>query len=291
MSLHYTIILYFYLLFLLLVKNQKKYDYIFITAYYPYNSNRHKKREYKKWIPLFFNNVKKNVIVFTDNEGKEVINNYTKNVIRIYTIPLSQIECISRRKNIQKEYEYQMEIDPKDMPRSVFTKLIWNSKICLLNDIANIYISKLYMWIDIGCFRDVKQVTNFPDNGVIMELSKYKMFFFLVNKKLNLKKKKEYIITNNFIQAGFYGGNRKEITKFYHLFWKVHDKYLKKKVYIGTEESIMNTVITFYGNEYKGIYATVKKCGCRNVWWNFIFYVSGKCKAGRIDDIKKFIKY
>lgn len=263
-------ILLFFNLFSILIYNQSKpyiYKYYFVSAYFTTNGGKkHTNNDYYKWSRYFFHLINSSIDIYIQNDlDNNFFPKYYKGRILKYK-SIWNIPCIS--KYIDEYNNYQFLIDPENSYHSSTYYAIWNSKICLLKMTSEIINSKLYIWIDIGSNRDNIQINNFPSLKIMNELYKLnKMFFFIISNLNPIKKNKPELIVGNWIEGGTFGGRKENINKYYNIFWKVHDYYLKEGLFIGKDQTLYNTMaiyfdnVTLIKNEVNDI--------CQSKWFSF----------------------
>ena len=67
------------------------YECTVVTAYYDFPCKKHASNSYHVWIKMFLNNIKSNVLIFTDKDSCAILNEISKdmNNVRIAVLPIT----------------------------------------------------------------------------------------------------------------------------------------------------------------------------------------------------------
>lgn len=164
-------------------------------------------------------------------------------------------------KNYKTLMEFSETIDKEKhsgINHNKYLYTVWNNKSFFLKDVSMIVDSKCYYWSDIGCIRykstpEVQTLVsslNFPKNitnNTKMTLSLIYNFETIDEQLVNGI---PYIYYNNGkidrIQAGFFGGGKREITEWCDLYIEQLEEFKKYNLFSGKEQNIMGSIFLRY---------------------------------------------
>lgn len=264
-------------------ENKHIYEYLFISSYFHIdNYGKHSLEDYRIWINRFFHLINHSLVIFTDNNRSSIsiVPSYVKAIKYEYK-SIWDVPCMKQYKD---EYIRQHEIDVEKYHHNPDIYAIWNSKICFLNIASNDIHSKLYIWIDIGTFRDPTPFYSIPNiKAIDMFYNFHSMFFYTVyNQTFELKNETELVV-RDWIEGTSFGGNKESIHQYYKEFWKLHDYYMKKRYFIGKDQTLYNTLALYKINVTLIRVHNLKMC-MSNTWWRFQCFLGGM----NLDLLKKY---
>ncbi len=210
-----------------------------VSCYYKVPS-KHSSSKYEEWINNFLKDSLFNIIIFTSYELMDFFSKYhnqNKNVILV----IKEFEELRIYKEYKTIWDYQHYIDNQKNIRTKHCYAIWNSKLDFLKEAIelNPFKSDKFIWNDIGAVRD---------NLHKCYLIKYPKYDLISNNKIDIIMIKDF---DNYEQkyfqdeihfSGMYGGSIKDIMRFYDLYYKMFDKYLKNGYFIGCDQQLISSV-------------------------------------------------
>ncbi|KAH0791583.1 hypothetical protein GPJ56_004505 [Histomonas meleagridis] len=206
---------------------------------------------------------------YTNNESYHILQPPTKaNLYVNFTYESPYDICNLRR--YEKDYDYIASIHKPGYLLTGFLGAVWNSKICLLDDIRRKGIYKYLFWVDAGLVK--KSNYSWAQIPAIERVdylfSKHKKLLFtlrprsrvLIRPVKYIPMEKLYITPFDVVIANFFGGPVETIEYTMDLFFKYHDFYLKQKQNILREEFIYSALLLYHPDKYMGIHSITKKC-------------------------------
>lgn len=270
-------------------ENNHLHQYLFVTSYFHIdNYGKHTLQDYKMWINNFFSLINNSLVIFTDNNISSL--SFVPSFVKAYKYEYKSIWDVPCIKKYKKYYIKQHDIDREKYHHNPDIYAIWNCKICFLNIAANEINSKLYIWIDIGTFRDPTPFHSIPSLKAMDIFYKFNsMFFFIVyNQTFQLKNKTELVV-RDWIEGTSFGGTKKSIHQYNKEFWKVHDYYMNNNQFIGKDQTLFNTLALYKINVTIIRVHGLNMC-MANPWWKFqCFYAGMNLDLLQKNDINDYI--
>ncbi len=137
-----------------------------VTAFYPVKTNKHTPEEYYKWIKNFFQAITNyHIVCYCAPEIESKIKSFANNNTTIVARPFNSFKIMSEKQmNIWNNLYMS---DPEKHLHSPELYAIWAAKQeFVIETINNYQQTDLYMWCDIGIFRDYV-------NGCFKNVTKY----------------------------------------------------------------------------------------------------------------------
>lgn len=215
---------------------------------------------YDKWISNFLNNVVNcNIVIYTDNDGYNMLLKYKKENIKLIKKDLTQFYTYQYKndwiKNHKKNYLLNHIIDWK-------VNMIWNEKIYFVHETMTkkYYDTEFYGWCDIGYFRgksnDIQNETikKWPCNQTILSLKKDKVYYALVNRNTSYIQQLQHLINNKnsnglphnpippnqeSIAGGFFISHKDNITNWCLCFYKRLKLYFQHNYLVKDDQIII----------------------------------------------------
>jgi hypothetical protein len=129
-----------------------------VTGYFTLKS-KFAKEEYLKWMSNMLS-LQDAMVIFTSPELVETMQGFRQHALNRTVIIPMELEHVELVKKYDEAFwQHQLDIDPeKRIHKSYQLFWIWLSKSFLVKTAAelNIFNSDIYMWSDIGCFRNTK---------------------------------------------------------------------------------------------------------------------------------------
>ena len=159
-----------------------------VTAWYTLN-NKFDISHYQIWINNFLANANCNIIIFTNETSKSILNQYlTKSNIHIIIKELSDFFTYKYSSNWIKDL--LLSENPLKGQISWQVNMLWNEKINFVKHAAdiNIFNTEIFAWCDIGYFRcrpdldiNIDSIKKWPNNSTINSLNKDKIYYNMAN--------------------------------------------------------------------------------------------------------------
>ena len=235
-------------------------DITIVTAYFKIETSKHnndKNNLYYEWMKnvLHINYPMVIYIFKNDIQTKNNIIKYRIDKLEITEIKEINIEDFYVYKYFDLFNNYQNNINPSNVIRNPFLSMIWNEKCSCVNKAIqeNIFNSDIYMWIDIGYIRKIKNI-HFYNNIQIQKIPKNEILIQSIsndNTNKNIKNIKNS--KNIMISGGLFIGYKKPMIKYIKDFYKILTEKIDN-TFIGDDESIYsyinNNVEYIYKNEW-----------------------------------------
>jgi hypothetical protein len=211
-----------------------------VSIYVELNVSKHSIQKFDSWSKNFAQSVVNSpLVIFTDAAAFNKLSLLRRNTTtKFYVIKnaWSILEAIEkqRRQNYSSNYLHrQINIDPESDKHNQNLYILWNAKSFILHRIAklNPFKSKFFLYVDLGSFRS-QVFENWPDTQFITRELMPKL-----NNRMLLGQ-----MSTGTIQGGFFGGSRKTTKTFYEHFFAIHDHMIKRDLFIGKDQNIMNVL-------------------------------------------------
>lgn len=244
--------------------------FLFVTSYFRVYAAKHSFFEYDCWIREFLRIFVGELFVYTSKELSQGLFREEKANVHVrncYESPWD-IPCLAGRR---EPYRQQRRLDPENLThhRTEMLYAIWNGRTCLVKEVSDEFPSSLVFWIDIGLARLNKfGVKAFPNMTRMEELygagTEGRMVFSMVARHRYHRAADLVPITFDWIQGGFYGGDRRAIIAFFANFWAVHDALALKGFFVGKDQILINVVFAYGPNSW--VEANFKALPLCNKW-------------------------
>lgn len=229
------------------------YECTVVTAYYDFPRKKHASFSYNLWIRMFLNNIKSNVLIFTDAESsnmlREIRNDLEENIkenVRIVVLPITEFYTYKYLSYWQKDYERDHE-----KQHNPHLYMIWNEKTMFIQRAINMnpFNTEYYAWTDIGMVRDEKQIQyirSYPNPKIIETLKKDKVYLlnienFTTDDLLETDATERFRLCNR-IGGGVIFGHKKVLTQWTKIFYDMMGTFMKNNFFAGKDQSIMACV-------------------------------------------------
>ena len=207
--------------------------------------NKHTFQQYEVWIKNFMS-LSMYKHIFCDTSSHMYLSNlYPENDTLKYTI--KELDDLYVNKWNWKKDEL-LDLENRPGHNELLYK-IWNEKVFFLYDATqlNVYNSNVYIWTDIGSFRQENHMINFTNYPNYNKIVQHKINIFQI-KSLDDENYKIYNIDNRFkfknkIAAGFFGGTIDVILEFKDLYEKMIDAFDQNNLFKGKEQYLYNFII------------------------------------------------
>jgi hypothetical protein len=192
-----------------------------VTAYYPVKTGKHTTKDYDNWISNFFSCVTCPVILFCDENFKQVPKNNVKYVVRPFNSFKLMQEPWKSRWEKWHETDHEKNIHSPDL------YAIWGAKQEFVQEAMKISDFDTYIWCDIGCFRNTR-------NGSFKNVQK----FIQASKITCLNVSNLPGITEKVIGGGVLAGDRNA----WNMFTNLYLNELEKDIH-GKDQIIYNRIL------------------------------------------------
>mmetsp|Transcript_22966 Transcript_22966/g.28127 ORF Transcript_22966/g.28127 Transcript_22966/m.28127 type:complete len:361 (-) Transcript_22966:356-1438(-) len=216
-----------------------------VTSYFNVKS-KHKKGSYDSWMSHFLS-LQDAMVIFTSHDLVESIQNlrkHAKNRTVIIPFNLTQSDLVTRFEGVDKFWEKQFDIDPEKKIHGSFNVFwIWLSKSFFVKSAIemNVFGSDIFMWSDIGCFRNQKyngaKLISHPETipkDRILQMAHHPTIppkYVWWNNK--------YTEEENFYHSGSQMiGYKDTFLLFHEEFLKTIDGFLERGMFIGEDQTV-----------------------------------------------------
>lgn len=287
-------------------KDKIKLNSLIVSAYYKI-SNKRDSNEFVDWIKNFFY-LKNPKVIYTNRstfedvflkiygnslEKMEFQNENNKQNIYISCLInslfiIQELEDTYIWKNYKNMMEYSEKIDPEILQGINHNKhlyTIWNNKSYWLKETSELIDSDSYYWTDIGCIRYkcTPEVQYFVSSLDFVNRKDKKMIFGIISPFYksdfeNFKNNIPLIFYNNGdvirIEGTFFGGGKKELLEWCHLYTDELNLFEKFKVFSGKDQNIMGTIVIKNKDKFDyfipDYYNDTRTHLCDNIWFRFL---------------------
>lgn len=261
--------------------------FIWVTAYFQLSQgSKHSAGSFTSWITSFLNGFTGELFFFTTTKQMQFYRTIT-NRTNIHFITKYEevwdIPCVSGMRELYKEQnKLYLGMANKE---ALFA--IWNSKICLVKEISELFPKSIVMWIDAGSRREKRyKGMEFPNRERMWEIfpsgtTRGEMVFAMYKLWMMHREPNMTFVSKNLAIGGFLGGDYLAIHKFYDEFWRIHKYYGERKEYIGQDQYVFSTYMLYVGDSWV-VPNFRSERGC-NKWFATFSYFGdvNKCFRGR----------
>lgn len=238
-----------------------------VTAYYKFPS-KHSHDKYNEWMRNMLENLVSPIVIFTDVETKDQIEDYRKRYMHITDIIIKPFNELLMYKYLSV-WNQQLELDPEKHIHNTNLYIIWNEKlnfVKLAKD-RNVFNSQWFLWMDIGCFRNRREVndielhrlSNWPSNERLETLPKNKLSLVRTSNAFtpNNYNYDDNKITNTDLKhmiSGHVGGlfviHRDAIDEIHTLYYEMIDKYIQHNRFAGKDQNVLANLCVAYPDHF-----------------------------------------
>jgi hypothetical protein len=236
-----------------------------VTAYYKMKS-KYSHKHYLDWARNFLQ-IAFNLVIYTDQENVDWIKQ-ERGDLPIIIIEKKFEEFESYK--LKDKYEYFASIDPeKNYTPELY--MVWAEKVKFVNDAinANHYNSELFIWCDIGVFREKKYINNnfLSDKNMITD----KISAVVINEATKQDKARGFINSRtDVIQGGFAVGGIQAWKSYDFLYDLTRKDLMDKNILSGKEQTVISSMSIRYPKLFNLIYQ--KPNNYENRWWYGLNY-------------------
>lgn len=283
--------------------NEKNYQAhvpvsIISSMYFINQFSKHPEAYYERWVSNFLSINNTGIVVFTDLLSFHKLREIMSGRSRAAFIWLD-ICAAPNIKRFEKEYMFeQQNLDRESNIHSPLLYCIWNAKPWMLQTVAeqNPFRSDFFLWVDAGSFRQ-GSFQNWPSIDRLSHIfdkivpDQYKqMILGLVScPDANDQDLTFSLVDHDMIQGGFFAGKKEAISNFAGHFYAIHDRLIKKGLFVGKEQTLLNRLVLEKPDLYIAI-DTRQSCG--DPWFFFQQVLAmeedDQCNSVLIDVIKPF---
>jgi hypothetical protein len=224
--------------------------HVFVTAYWQ-GPSKHLISQYTLWIRRFLSIFVGQIYFYTTPLTWQLLSNGTTLGVNVhkrfnYTDPY-QIPCMS---SLRTAYAAQWLIDPEKRIHNPRLYAVWNGKLCLVSEISLTNPFASVFWIDAGSCRERQyDKIQFPNSerikSILLPATKGAMIFAMWRLFRFRRPSVFRFFRENYVMAGFFGGDQAALMEYSLGFWAIHDYYLKHDHFIGKEQNIMSTYLVY----------------------------------------------
>jgi hypothetical protein len=228
-----------------------EHRYIFVTCYFPFPS-KHKFQEYLSWIRRLLHIFAGELYFYSNAVTISSILNGSSPSPNIhfrlnYSEPFS-IPCVAHLRSVYADQ--WLKDRQKHILQGPALYAVWNAKIPLLREVSLSHPHAIVFWIDAGSCREEQYSSiSFPDNSRLVKLfpnGTDGVMVFAMAYHARLRRYPPFrLVRRDDIIGTFFGGDHAAIMNFYEIFWKIHNYFLSQNKFVGDDQFIMTTYVTF----------------------------------------------
>ena len=237
-----------------------------VTAWYQLK-NKFNNSQYKVWLSNFLNNINCNIVIFTDNNSKDLLYPYAnKPNVKVIIKEISDFSTYKYRDKWLSNHRRNIHLNKRI---SWALNMLWCEKIAFVKEISEQINSDWYIWCDIGYFRGRNEDTplnnlkKFPSVDKLVSLNTEKIYYAMVSNKMPYIKNcvcqknsvglpvKQPVLSVDLIAGGFFISHKNKIDTHYTLFYNQLYKYLDYSYIIKDDQTILNDVILNNSDNYE----------------------------------------
>lgn len=227
--------------------------FVFVTSYYDIgNKSKASSQQYYIWVTKLLDIFVGTLYFYTSDTFALNITTKIRGNVQFVTKyrTVWDIPCVSGFTDI---YAKQYEIDPEKY-HSPDLYAIWNSKVCLMKEISNLYPQSIVFWIDSGSVREpIYNNITFPNrtrmNEVFPNRTTDGQMIFAMRKKLLMERySPRRLLSYAWAIGGFFGGDHAAILSLHDEFWEMHSMYLQKGHFVGCDQFLFSTYMLYHDN-------------------------------------------
>ena len=241
-----------------------------VTCYFKIKS-KHTNDNYKTWMKNMLVNIETPMIIYTDEESYDYIENTRLNSSEKHGPHNTQI--IKMRMEDFYTYKYkdiwdkQWNLDPENSYHTPELYMIWAEKTNFLRKSieSNPFDSEFFLWCDIGCFRrrpftsditNMSVLKNWPNKDKIATLPKDKILLTQIerftgnNEKYKELRKDSSGLTVHkfphtlvFVGGTMFGGYKDTLLKWWDVYYEMLENYFKFFRFAGKDQDIMANIL------------------------------------------------
>ena len=226
-----------------------------VTAYYDFPRKKHTSCSYQHWIKMFLENIKSNIIIFTDNTSSNMLTeicNDMKNV-RIVILPITEFYTYKYLSYWKQDYQRDHE-----KFHNPYLYMIWNEKTMFIQRAIDInpFNCDYYAWTDIGMVRDKNQIPyicKYPNPDIIQKLNDNKVYLLNIEEftqeDLRETNATERFLRCNRIGGGVIFGHKNILKQWTKIYYDMMCIFMKNNFFAGKDQSIMACIYLKYREE------------------------------------------
>jgi hypothetical protein len=124
-----------------------------VTAYYPLNKSKHSADSYRKWIRNFFQCVSAPIVCFVPHGVMHEFERYKRENVHFIEREFHSFDMMNAAQ--MSAFQQWHQHDPEKQIHSAELYAIWAAKQEFVHIASSLFDADLYIWCDIGCFREV----------------------------------------------------------------------------------------------------------------------------------------
>lgn len=233
------------------LEEKEKSKNTIVTAYFEISKSKHTKSEYDTWMKNMLS-LEDAMVIFTSPSLVSKIESFRSHAMNktiIIGMKISDTMMVS--KYSMEFWKNQFDMDPeKALHKSYELFWIWLSKSWFVTQAIemNPFSSDVYVWSDIGCFRDTKyngkkwlQKTNIiPDSAIL-----FAAWTQPQKQYLHWVEKTHYLPFSNsggmFLAGAQFAGYVKTWKMFHASFLKIIEGYVVRGLFLGDDQTVMQS--------------------------------------------------
>ena len=212
--------------------------------------SKHSNEDYNKWSSKMIDSIGVPFVAYIDEYWSESfiklcrerkLNGIVYIIKNIWQI-LNDLEMERNRNYIESYKTKQMKKDREKRIHSPELYAIWNLKAFIVNTTTNSnpYRSNFFIYTDCGAWRN-KVFPNWPDVKLIANLIP-KLNDRILFGQINEPDRKRISIYKDLMEATFFAGSTRAIRDYTQEFYRIHDEWLDKGLFIGKDQNMLNSL-------------------------------------------------
>jgi len=260
---------------------------LLVSAFFPLPTSKHTDSEYASWLTLFLGQVTTPMVVYTTSSFAPTIKAVRGSLPIIIDTRFQTPFEIPPLRGLEDIYQMQhTTLDPESRRHSPSLYATWNAKAWFLEDAATRHSgnhSRWFFWSDAGALREKHVFADWPDPYRTEELfsrasrsmntSPPPLIFIpifdapesstktdgwtMANGPLNLYMMSEgglyqilpKVPLTHYCIGSFFGGNLASIGWWSSTFYRLHDYYLSRNMFVGKDQNLFNSMMFLYPDQ------------------------------------------
>ena len=228
---------------------RQKCPITWVSSYFSIPSKRGH-NQYMSWIDNLFS-MRMCLVLFTDNQ--EVEDKAMASPAKPLVVRVDLKDEAMNRLNMSSEFwERQFVMDPeREIHQGYQLYWVWALKSYFLSEAMQLeskteFHSEFFMWVDAGLMRD-QSYNNMDIRSVNPDMNQHQVYFGLVEQFQEIFPATTSwcdgpsFLHQNRLMGGIFGGHKSMVNKWLNSFKEVTQRYIDCGLFIGKDQSIMNT--------------------------------------------------
>ena len=232
-------------------KDNTESNVTIVTMLIKIPKSKHSNEDYKKWSSIMIDSLGVPFVAYVDEYWSESfikrcrernLNGIVYIISNIWQL-LSDLEIERNRNYIENYITEQVKKDQEKRIHSPELYAVWNIKAFIVNKTTNSnpYRSNFFIYTDCGAWRN-KVFSNWPDVKLIANLIPMLYDRILFGQVMDPPDLKRVSIYKDLMEATFFAGSIRAIRDYTQEFYRIHDEWLDKGLFIGKDQNMLNSL-------------------------------------------------